>query len=169
MSEIRKQIGEQFDIAVNFTPKMPANSALVSGILMATRMGKTDITALTNVVQADAISIVLDNDVHAGAMLLLNPGRDNEEPLLVIRTVGSGPYTAVLASNAQLDHEAGEQVKYDVGASDLVLANTNATIVSPYMKANILGGVIYHYIIVFLATLTTGEIIREDVDLLMHD
>lgn len=169
MAEIRKQIGEKFTFAVDFTPKLPDNAALVSGVLLATRRGKTSQTTLTATVSPGDMTITILDDVKGGAALILNVGQSNEEPLLVSSISGPGPYIAALARPAQLAHAAGESIKYDQGATDLVLATPVATISGTMAKANIIGGLIYEYMVTFLVTTTTGDIIREDVPMIMHD
>jgi len=169
MPEITKQVGEHFTFAVDFTPKLPANSALVSGKLFATRRGKTNSTTLTAPATPGATTLTVADDVQDGAELILNVGESTEEPLLVLSTAGVGPFVATLASAVQLSHAAGASIKYDPGASELVLASTTATISGALMKANVIGGLVYLYTVTFLATLTTGEVLRQDVSLIIQD
>ena len=170
MNEIRKQIGEKFTVIVDFTPKLPINGALASGVLLATRKGKTLTTTLSAAAQPGNTTLTLLDDVQNGASLVLNIGQIDEEPLLVVSRTGNGPYVATLASAVQLAHTIGSLVKYDQGASDLVLASTVAAIAGPMAKANIVGGLVYHYTLTYLMTvLTTGEMLREDVALILHD
>lgn len=167
--EVKKQIGEQFVLGNDFTPKLPENAAVLSGRLLATRRGKTQTTSLTASASPGATTLSLLANVKGGAALWLNVGQADEEPVLVLSVSGTGPYLATLASPLQLAHAANEQVKYDEGASDVVLASTTATVSGAVLGANIIGGLIYEYTIIFLATLTGGQIVRDDVTLILED
>jgi len=169
MPEITKLIGERFTFAVDFTPKLPDNGALVSGVLMARRVGKTESTTLTASVSPAAMTVSLADNVRAGALLIIDPGLTTEEPLLVLSVAGNGPYTATLASAVQLAHAAAAQVRYEQGATETLLASPTASISGTQMKANVVGGLVYHYVVTFLATLVSGEILREDVDVILND
>lgn len=167
--EIIKLIGEKFVIANDFSPRLPANTQLISGALFVTQLGKTQTTMLTAPASIGDLTLSLDDNVKAGAALILNYGQVDEEPLLVKSISGSGPYIAVLASAVQVAHDVGEPVKYDPGATDLVLANPVATIAGTSLGANIVGGLVYKYRIVFLATISNGQIVRDDAILILKD
>ncbi len=167
--EITRQIGEKFVIGNDFSPKLPANTALVSGILLVTMLGKTQTTTLTAAASVGDPAISLEHNVKAGAEVILNPGQVDEEPLLVRSISGSGPYVAVLASAVQVAHANNEPVKYDQGATDLVLASPVASMSGTFLGANIIGGLVYKYRIVFLATISNGQIVRDDVVLIVRD
>lgn len=166
MGEVRKQIGEKFSFAVDFAPKLPTNVGLQSGLVLATRKSKATTTTLQAPASAGDITITLGVDVKSGAQLIINPGHDDEEAVVVASTVGP---VATLVSRLQLAHANGVTVKYELGESDLVLASTTAGISGTQMKANVIGGLVYTYQVLFFATLTTGDVIREDVDLVLHD
>lgn len=167
--EIRKQVGEKFVFGNDFEPKLPTNAALVSGVLLATRLGITDSTTLSALVSAGATSLQLAANVKNGAALVVNPGQATEEILLVKSVSGAGPYVATLASAVQQDHANGESVKYEQGASDLVLATTVATVAGTVLGANVVGGLVYKYRVTFLATITNNQVIRDDVTLIVND
>ena len=168
-TEIRKKIGEHFTVALDFTPKLPSNVTVVSGLVLATRRGKMESALLTAPVSPGAMTVTLDMNVQAGAALIINIGLTDEEPLLVRSISGTGPYTATLMSAAQLAHAANATVRYEQGATDLILATETATASHPVLGANLIGGLVYQYTLAFFATLSSGQVIRDDVSLVIQD
>ena len=168
-TEIRKKIGEHFTVALDFTPKLPANVTLQSGLILATRHGEMESALLTAPVSPGAMTVTLDTNVKAGAALIINIGLVDEEPLLVRSVAGTGPYVATLISAVQLAHAATAAVCYEQGATDLILATETATVAHPYLGANIIGGLVYQYTLAFFATLSSGQVIRDDVSLVIQD
>lgn len=163
MLEIVKHIGEKFDFAVDFSPKLPVNTTIVSGILLACQKETIQVTTLAAGCSAGAATVSVSVNVKAGAVLTLNEGGVVEEVVLVSSVSGAGPYIATLASAVQVDHPSGEAMEYDPGATDLLLASSTPAISGSLMKANVIGGLVGKYMIIFLATTNTGKIIREDV------
>jgi hypothetical protein len=166
MESFTKNPTEDYPIGFDFRRKLP-DGTLIAGIIgSAFRLTDWFAARLTSAYTAGANTLLLDVNVRAGAVLILDRDTDTEEIVYVQAVTGSGPYAATLFKPMVYDHAANSVVAYQPGATADVLKPEQSAIgasgqeVQVWVKGGIAG---QKYEVSVFVTLNNGATLRDAV------
>lgn len=163
--QFTKQPAEAYTIAVDYTDRLPVSVTLSSRVVLAARLDTTEtILALASSLNASTLQTVAA--VGNGAILTIEPGSANEEVVIVQSEAGG---VCQLMNQLSLVHPIGARVTYFPGATDEVIGTTSP-ISGNLVQAKVQRG--QHgnnYHLMFLTTLSNGDVIEDDVIMTVED
>lgn len=168
MAQFVKQPAEAYTISIDYTDRLPVGVTLSSRIVLAARLDTT-ITTMTASSAVGANTVLTVDNVGNGAILTIDPGTLEEEVVLVQTATGVSPCTCQLMNQLSNAHASGTPISYFPGASDEVLGVTTP-IVGNQAQAKVQRG--QHgnrYHVMFLTTLSNGDLVEDDVIMQVED
>src|SRR5688572_24208018 len=160
--QFTKQPAESYTISMDYTDRLPIGVTLSSRVVLAAHLNTT-ITSTAASASEGSSTIQTVANVGSGAIITINPNTDFAEVVLVQTATGANPCTCQLMSQLSHTHASGTPVTYFPGVSDEVFGVTTA-IVGNQAQAKVQNG--QHgnrYQLMFLTTLSNGDIIEDDV------
>jgi len=161
-----KQPIETMPMTKDFTGRLPAGTAILSGTVSAARLERENLsTTLAASAAAAATTISLTANVLGGAIVTIKPGSATEEKRRVISLSGAGPYIGTLDIPLDYAHATAEVVTYSPGATAEVLVSATATITggvkATFRRKRGIGGKAYQFTLD--VTLDDGSVLQEDL------